>query len=143
MLQKYRYNITEYGFTDYFNDVSNSGVARGYPERRLMMTSKQYIIISFLTTDMVIQFFIWMEDYRKKEEKKLLDAVKCNPVRMERRIEVIARYCLPQEQSVAGSTQLSVDLIDIERIDDVSSEEGGMVFVHWSRSGEYSSMSEL
>lgn len=114
--------------------MSNSGEASVYPERRLMMTSKQYIIISFLTTDMVIQFFTRMEDYRKKEEKKLLDAVKCNPVRIERRIEVIAGYCLPQKSSVARSMNLMIDLISIERIDVVSSEESGMALVYWSRS---------
>ena len=37
----------------YFNPVLNSGAGAGIPANLLMITSKQYIIISFFTTDMI------------------------------------------------------------------------------------------
>ena len=40
------------GSPHYFCVTSNSGAAKGYPANLFRITSKQYIIISFFTTDM-------------------------------------------------------------------------------------------
>ena len=61
--------------THYFSVVSNSGAANVYPVSLLTITSKQYIIISFFTTDMIHNYTMGKEESRKSQEQQLLKAL--------------------------------------------------------------------
>lgn len=61
--------------THYFSVVSNSGAAKVYPVSLLTITSKQYIIISFFTTDMIHNYTMGKEESRKSQEQQLLKAL--------------------------------------------------------------------
>ena len=61
--------------THYFSVVSNSGAANVYPVSLLTITSKQYIIISFFTTDMIQNYTMGKEESRKSQEQQLLKAL--------------------------------------------------------------------
>ena len=55
--------------------MSNSGAAKVYPVSLLTITSKQYIISSFFTTDMIHNYTMGKEESRKSQEQQLLKAL--------------------------------------------------------------------